>query len=67
MVCSPSQLASVDNGRPAQGAAAQLRPAASEPALGGGDDEDLARLYEEARPSPPPSPGQWLVSWIERG
>ena len=60
--------ACVDGGRPAQGAAAQPRPAASEPApRGGGNDDDLARLFEEARPSPPPSPGQWLVSWIGRG
>ena len=62
-------MACVDGGRPALGAAAQLRPAASEPALGGGGDGDgdLSDLFEEARPSPPPSPGQWLVSWIERG
>ena len=30
---------------------------------GGGGDCDIAVLLEEARPSPPPSPSEWMVSW----
>ena len=30
---------------------------------GGGGGYDIAVLLEEARPSPPPSPSEWMVSW----